>query len=272
MFVDPLTLFAVSVLGALVSDALRSRAKLSDHYPKSASRQLESTGWTFMEGENIRWLVEPGSAVWIESKYVRPIDGNIFSADKLGAIARGIRGNRHDKIPFYAGYGQVSRLTASDIAESIEYAEWTAGDPYTTGDPDLDQWVVAKSQRRDTSYDDEEAAELDERLAEAIEQNQGDLGAWAATVRDGNHRTFGAILGGESRVAVRLYDNDVQEIRDGLTRGDQRDRLRPDRIPLLLKAIQDTGALPEWFDRVSPEGRVLLEAERAWKSPPLRLR
>lgn len=252
---DPLTVFVASIVGAMISDAMRSNQRLHHFYPKSARGDIEVGGWTSMDGENVRWWVEPGSAVWIDAKYVRPIDGNIFYPEKLGAIARAVRQNPGEKIPFYAGYGQIKRLELSDIVESIEYAQWQVGEPYTTGNPDLDKWIVAKEEGDTSDYDDEEIEDLEARLTEAIENEEGDIGKWSATVRDGNHRVFGAILGGESRVAIRIYDNDVQEIRDALWGG----RLRSQTIPLLKKAITDTQTVPDWYDRIPEEGLLLLK-------------
>lgn len=218
---DPLTVFVASLFGSIVADALRTRRSLEDFYPKSARRELEPhLGWISVRDRGVSWFVEPGSAVWIESRYLRPMPGNIFDEHKLGAVAKAVREARRtgNPVPMYAGYGQVHRLTADWIAESLAYRDDNAGDPFTTGDRDLDDWLVRYYQSghgdRRTGGDLEEDSEMKERLAEAEARGQGDLRKWTATVRDGNHRTFGAVLGGEERVAVRLYDNDEQDLRE----------------------------------------------------------
>lgn len=257
---DPLTVFVASLFGALVSDALRTRRSLADFYPKSASRELEPyQGWISMRDRGVRWFVEPGSAVWIESRYLRPIPGNIFDEHKLGAVAKAVKEARRsgEPVPMYAGYGQVHRLTPEWIAESLAYRDDNLGQPFSTGDQDLDDWLVRWYQSgygsKRTGGDLEEDAEMKERLALAGLHGQGDLGKWTATVRDGNHRTFGAVLGGEEKVAIRLYDNDEQDLREmskTLFRSDDPRRQPHDseRRDLLLKAIEDTGSKPHWLD------------------------
>lgn len=257
---DPLTVFMASLFGALVSDALRTRRSLEDFYPKSASRELEPhQGWISMRDRGVRWFVEPGSAVWIESRYLRPIPGNIFDRHKLGAVAKAVKEARRsgEPVPMYAGYGQVHRLTPEWIAESLTYRDDDAGPPFTTGDKELDDWLVRFNESgygdKRTGGDPEEDAEMKERLALAELHGQGDLGKWTATVRDGNHRTFGAVLGGEEKVAIRLYDNDEQDLREmskTLFRSDdpRRQSWASERRDLLLKSIEDTGSKPYWLD------------------------
>ena len=55
---------------------------------------------------------------------------------------------------------------------------------------------------------------LEKELKEAEREGQGDFGALAVQVRDGNHRTFGAAIGGEDVVWIRLYDNQLQSLRE----------------------------------------------------------
>lgn len=258
---DPLTAFLVSLFGSMVADALQTRRTLRDFYPKSASRDLEKyLGWISMNGEGVEWFVEPGSAVWIESRYVRPISGNIFDEHKLGAVAKAVRqaARRRERVPMYAGYGQVHRLTPEWISESLAYRDDDSGEPFTTGDRALDDWLVRRYNREND--DEDENREMEERLAEAVQEQSGDLGKWTATVRDGNHRTFGAILGGEERVAIRLYDNDEQALRELAKRGFQGPRNGPwieEQKALLEKMICDTGKKPRWLQDEEREGFVV---------------
>lgn len=257
---DPLTVFLSSLLGSVVADALRTRHSLEDFYAKSAKRELEPhLGWIGIRDRGVRWFVEPGLAVWLDSRYVRPIAGNIFDEHKLGAVAKAVKIARRsgEPVPMYAGYGQVHRLTPEWVAESLAYRDDNAGDPFSTGDHDLDDWLVRWYQSgygdRRTGGDPEEDAQMKERLALAELHGQGDLGKWTATVRDGNHRTFGAILGGEEKVAVRFYDNDEQDLREASKRGflsedGRRQKWLDERRDLLLKAVEDTGSRPSWLD------------------------
>lgn len=256
---DPLTVFMASLFGSMIAQALRSRAEFREYYPKSAAGELRpSYGWTEMIGEGVRWQVEPGSAVWIESRYLRPIAGNIFDEHKLGAVAKAVKQARREErstIAMMAGYGQIHRLDPEWIAESQAYRDDNIGDPFTTGDRQLDEWLVRRYNREND--DEEENQEMEERLAEAVASNQGDLGQWTATVRDGNHRTFGAVLGGEQKVAIRLYDNDEQELRE-LCREGFNNRRSLERRDLLRKAIADTRMRPHWLDEETAERLKLL--------------
>lgn len=238
---DPLTVFVLSVIGAAASDALGRRSgRVSDYYEEQGPSFVPSQSWIPMcrPGSSVTWWVEPGEAVWIEARYLRPISGNVFHSGKLSAVASAVR--RGDSIDLYPGYGQVYQITPGRIAESIQYQEYDPGPPFTTGDPVLDQWLG--------SGEDSMDPRMLERLQRAVASRSGDLGQWAAVVRDGNHRTFGAILGGEPRVPVRLYDNDVQDLRESLRRGS----LTSEQADLLQKAVADTGQSAYWMPSSMP--------------------
>jgi len=242
---DPLTVFIASIVGSLVSDALRTTKRLSEFYPKSAEGSLEHyLGWVGMDGKNVRWWVERGEAVWIKAKYLRPIAGNIFDADKLGAVARAVKRRQgKDLIEFYASYGQIARITPAHVAESLAYREYDEGEPFTTGDREIDEYITARY-RDETELD----PEMDQRVAEAEAARAGDLGQWTASVRDGNHRVFGSVLGGEEKIAIRIYDNDVQGIREGVREEQEHGEPMSRRErELLRKMVTDTG-LPHWLD------------------------
>jgi hypothetical protein len=46
------------------------------------------------------------------------------------------------------------------------------------------------------------------------ELDERDIGKLLYTIRDGNHRTFGALIGGETRVWINLYDNTFQYVKE----------------------------------------------------------
>jgi|GEM_PF-4160573 len=247
---DPLTTFVISVLGAVAAQALRNPGRVDDFYPKSARGELEHYhGWMAMQGRGVRWWVEEGKAVWIDARYVRPMPGNIFYPDKLGAVARAVRTRTDDHpIEFYASYGQISVIRPDDVAESIAYRDDSLADPYTTADRRLDEWLVRKYERESSAEEDEE---MEPVLEAAVAAGSGDLGKWGATTRDGNHRTFGAIMGGESRVAIRLYDNDEQDMREAVRRivAGKLPQWSDDRmLAILRKCVADTKLLPHWLE------------------------
>lgn len=252
----PLIAWAVANLGAVALEALRRRGELSRSYPVTAAGGQDLYhGWIELRGDAVSWAVEEGSAVWIEGRYLRPLEGNLFEAAKLADVASGVKAARRQsgRLRFMAPYGQIIRLSRSWIAESQQYDPQTGLVPWTTGDKDLDAYLADP----DSAFD----PDLEDGLVLAEANGDGDFGAWVALVRDGNHRTFGALLGGEERVAVRIYDNDVQELRGALSRGfnDPHDAKARD---LLVKAILDTGAVPWWFERDRPPGLALPEIDR----------
>ncbi len=76
----------------------------------------------------------------------------------------------------------------------------------------------------------------------------GDFGQWSATVRDGNHRAFGSMLGGEERVAIRVYDNDMIELQE-LLKGRGRPSQQTKSRRMIEKMVRDTGGLAHWMER-----------------------
>lgn len=246
---DPLILFVASIVGSIVTQALRESGSAQQFYPQQGRRFTPFLGWIPMPGRGVNWWVEPGEAVWIEARYLRPISGNVFYPDKLGAVASSVReAARHGhQLDFYAPYGQIRRITPEVVAESVQYAQYDAGDPFTTGDRRLDQWLADREQG--LAGDDLEMKDL---LEEAVRQGSGDLGKWSATVRDGNHRAFGAVLGGEERVAIRLYDNDAQWLREQVKKG----TLSGEYLALVQKAQSDTGQAAPWMGGDPPSRPV----------------
>jgi len=258
--VDPITVFIASVVGALVADALESPGEFTDYYRRPDDLEI-FRGWVSMEGRNVVWWVERGEAMWVKARYLRPIEGNIFDSEKLGAVARAVR-HSEEPVHFYAPYGQITLITADDIAESIRYAD--DSEPFTTGDEDLDAWLADPEQYiEDNAWDDESAAEMQaEKVAElatAVKEGWGDLGEWTASVRDGNHRAFGSVLGGEEYVAIRIYDCDITGLQERL----RNNEMKPKHVRFLAEIIEDTGGLAWWMSRshFRPEGSPLWEYE-----------
>lgn len=126
-------------------------------------------------GRKVIWQVTPGRAVKIDPDYVVSMPENIFDPDKLAAIVDAVESG--DKPVFDVGYGTVRVIGERDVAES------------------------------------QEAFERGETLTQRP-LDEGDIGKLLFTVRDGNHRVFGALIAGERHVWMHLSDNDVQDVRE----------------------------------------------------------
>jgi hypothetical protein len=198
--------------------------EFEDYFPESASGELEDEQDQYFV-RDVVWIGDKGKMVRADPDYMQHIWGNIFDENKVAAVAMAVR--QHPKrIYFYAPYGTASRIDLQAVKESIEYAEDEGLDrPYTTGDDELDEYLAdpethldAYGAPGDEEYD-EEKRDMDAQLKQAVEDGDGDLGEWVVTVRDGNHRAFGAILGGEPYVYVRLEDNQYQDLMHAKKKG-----------------------------------------------------
>lgn len=141
--------------------------------------QLGMLGDDIRHGKRSSWVIENDAVVKIDPDRVRSTDGNVFSSQKLSAVACAVR--RGDKPMFGVGYGDVMLIDEDDLEEDERYF--------------------------DDLYDRSSMRPLDKR----------DLGKLLFRVRDGNHRTFGALLGGETEVWMHLTTpqlRDVKEYRD----------------------------------------------------------
>lgn len=192
--------------------------EFGDYFPESARGDLTDEQTPYF-GRNVVWVGDDGKMIRADSQYVLHIFGNIFDADKLSAVVSGIR-DSEDRVYFYAPYGTVSRIGTAVVAESQQYWEDEGLDrPYTTGDEELDRYLVdADSVLGD--YGEEGDAEwmenksrIEGEIKDAVDSDDGDLGGWVVTVRDGNHRTFGALVAGEPYVYVRVASNQIQDLR-----------------------------------------------------------
>jgi len=204
----------LSVLGALVSEDWGG-----PYYPQSRDRSIERY-WsdTPYQGRRVLWLGTEGKMLWVPARYLVPIDGNIFYGDKIRELAGLVRSSsQDDPLPLRAAYGMATVIGPLDVAESIQYDDMRT---WTTGDEDLDAWLAdPESWLDEYAADDEHRAELqaemEDELDEAVENNAGDLGKVSFQVRDGNHRVFGSLLGGEEGAWVLLADNQHQEVLAG---------------------------------------------------------
>ncbi len=175
-----------------------------EYYPQSAAGELEPSDPFY--GRNVIWDGISGRTLRVYADYARAIDGNIFDPDKLSAVRDGII-HAPNRTVLTAPYGTVSVVTPQDIKESIEYADDYPDYVLTTGDSDLDDYLVDPD-----DFDEEEQAESEELLTEAVANGEGDLGKLVYTIRDGNHRAFGALLAGEPYIWMILEDNQFQDL------------------------------------------------------------
>lgn len=200
------------------------QGSFEDYYPDSAAGALELDEDSAYRGRNVIWDGTEGRMFRVDPLYMRSIEGNLFDPDKLAAIRSGIE-EADEPVVFRAPYGQAYKIDIDRVKESLEYTEDEALDrPYSTGDDDLDEYLVRPEEALepygepgDEEYE-EAKADFEKRLKRAIQRDEGDLGAWAFTIRDGNHRAFGAVLAGEPYVWARITDNDYQYLMDAKKR------------------------------------------------------
>lgn len=226
---DPLTLGILAVIAGFASSSgaveyLGRRAAhprtrqnwlegetFEDFYPASARGEIEvSWGKKLYQGRKVAWVGDPGEMVAADPHYMMHLDGNLFDDRKLRAVVQGVRNaSVENPVVFYAPYAQFTKIGRDEVEESLQYGDdVNQGRALTTGDDEVDRFLQDPFE-----FDEEERTELEERLEELIEDEAGDLGKWRATVRDGNHRAFGAAIAGEPVVWLRVYDNDMIDIK-----------------------------------------------------------
>jgi hypothetical protein len=198
---------------------------LEDYFPETAAGEMEVLDENLYYGRNVIWDGYEGRMIRAYPDYTQHIWGNIFDADKLAAVVSGID-EAEDRLVFTAPYGTASRIDLETVAESQSGWEDDGLDrPYTTGDDELDRFLLDEAEVLDEYGEpgdedrDEAAQDLRERLSEAVRDDEGDLGQWVVTIRNGNHRGFGAFLAGEPYVYVMLSANQVQDLREGVSKG-----------------------------------------------------
>jgi len=208
-----------SDVGYLTELAESGYGELDDFYPKTAAGALEPSAPYY--GRNIIWDGIDGRMIRVYPHNVRAIAGNIFDADKLAAIVSGVD-QAEERLVFTAPYGDVGVIDLDLVKESLEYAD--EEEPYTTGDEELDRYLaegdeyIADELYLDPEDDAEEWAEekarLEEELAAAVANDEGDLGDFWVQIRDGNHRTFGAFASGEPYIYMIVTRNRIQDLMD----------------------------------------------------------
>ncbi len=203
-------------------DSKDGEADIAEYYDKTASgemplEQAEERGDAY-HGRNVIWIGQDGHMLRVDPDYLEHVDGNIFDFDKLRAIKQGIE-QADEKLVFYAPYGTAQTIGLNEVRESIQYQEYdTTERPLTTGDEDLDAFLANEDEYIEDNYDEDDweevTADLNRQLVEAEENEDGDLGQITVTIRDGNHRAFGALMAGERYLWVIMDDNQYQSMEE----------------------------------------------------------
>ena len=174
---------AVSDTEALreMSEGGASAASFEDFYDEPAEDLLEQGEPRY--GRRCVWVGPEGKIVEVDPDYVVSLSGNVYDPDKLDAVAGAVRGGidapwggASGRPVLFVGYGTVSLIDEQDVRDNQEMFE--AGETL-------------------------QGRALDE----------DDIGKLLYRVRDGHHRIFGALLGGETRVWMQLYANQFEDVK-----------------------------------------------------------
>lgn len=205
--------------------AIEGSGELEDYFPKTGAGELSEEQGDLYYGRNIIWIGDEGRMMRAYPDYTQHIWGNIFDPDKLAAVVSGVD-EAKDRLMFFAPYGTVGRIGLQEVKESHDYfADEGLDRPYTTDNEELDRFLVDPDDVLDDygePGDDERTereADIRQELADAVANDDGDLGAWVVTIRDGNHRAFGALLSGEPYVYVMVSDNQMQDLEEAQKKG-----------------------------------------------------
>jgi len=203
--------------------------KFEEYYPATATGTypVEYEG-NLYRGGNVVWNGIEGHMVRVPSENVVWNSQNLLDGDKLIAIAEGINSIRDYDVIFTAAWGEIHKVTLEKVKESIEYQKDTPYEVLTTGDEELDEFLIDPGEVIITYHDTDEPEKFCEKLQEfreavqdAVDNEEGDLGDWHFTPVDGHHRLFGAILSGEPYVWVMLSGNQISSAQRGETEDDR---------------------------------------------------
>jgi len=177
------------------------------------------------EGRHVSWVGTPGRMFRLRWNEVQATQGNPFDADKVGTYAELIREARYgDRVFMDAPPAMVHFVGLDDVAESQEaerngelFDSHGMTRPFTTGDDELDEFLVDPSLFLEQYAADEDdvatiQADMTERAEEAVARCEGDLGRVVGYLRDGNHRAFAAQLAGEPDLWVQIRAHSPEEL------------------------------------------------------------
>lgn len=170
--------------------------------------------------DGVGWVGIQGQMMKLPWDQVAASPMNPFEPEKTSAFKRLIASG--ERPIMYAPPAMLHRVSLVDVRESQEahlrdelFASHGTTRPYTTGDEELDEFLADEESFLETyavDDDDEQTlrADMTLRAERAISDNEGDLGKIVATLRDGNHRAFGAQLAGEDEVWIIVRMNDPE--------------------------------------------------------------
>lgn len=147
-------------------------SSVDDHYWYNDSDLRRQTDQR-REGDRVTWYGSRGEMIRIDPDYVRSLPGNYFYPEKIGSVIRAVRSG--DRPSFMVGYGEVSLIDHDRVDE------------------------------------DQEMFDNGELLVQEPLKHS-DVGKLLYTIRDGNHRVFGALAGGETKVWIHLMKNDLRDV------------------------------------------------------------
>jgi len=183
-------------------------------------------------GDGVGWVGTQGQMMKLPWDQVTASPMNPFDASKVSAFKQLIESG--ERPIMYAPPAFIDRINLDDVRESRQAA---ARDelfdshgmtrPYTTGDEELDEFLEDEEGFIALWADDENDEEtirsdMTIRAERAIAEQEGDLGKIVASLRDGNHRAFGAQLAGEDGVwvIVRMFNPEEDRLFLGLREDD----------------------------------------------------
>jgi len=192
--------------------------EVGDHYEKLDDNQFNPDPYY---ARDVVWMGEKGRMIKLTPENSEPIWGNQFDTDKIRETAVAIR-NSEERVKFNAPLVTPTIIDLENIADTIKGAAHNdlMWDPvidgfhiFSTGDDDLDQYIVDEEQYLDdNAWDDEQRAELEQEMEQmkqdAISEQWGDIGDVFIQVRDGNHRRAAAFAYGEPFVYGLVVSND----------------------------------------------------------------
>lgn len=189
-----------------------------DYYPESAAGiYVPEDEEDLYQGRNVLWDGIEGRMLRLDLEQVIWNPQNILDSNKLAAVVEGIK-NADDKIILKAACGNMHKVDLTTVKESIEYQRDTPNEVLTTGDDELDTFLVDPEEvlsyyaDPDEPLYQEKMQEFRNELLEAQARGDGDLGDWHFTPLDGHHRLWGALIAGEPYVWAILLDGQYQRI------------------------------------------------------------
>lgn len=167
---------------------------------------------------NILWFGKKGTMYKALPEYTSPREDNIFYPDKLAAVAEAVSSG--EPIISYAPPAHLIRISLDEVegtqraAQNDRLWEYGIAHAFTTGEPEMDAYLAdpERAEEREAPSNSESWHRKMRRHARSLERlKRGDLGKYWVKIRDGNHRIFGAFLGGAPYAWVnveRVSDRD----------------------------------------------------------------